>query len=246
MIRGERELLDVVEGALEFADTLRQKLNLHLEVLDFGGSLCPPTVTALSARDRRLNQTFHRDLPPPDPADALTIERYVSLLVERVDAHYRGLSLPRPRIFLEPGRAMTGDAQLLLTSVVTTKRSGETTYAVLDAGINLAESVRSEYHQLLPVNRFGEPATRVHTIVGPICSPGDTLYSAARLPELHPGDSLAIMDAGAYFVPFSTSFSFPRPAIVLIDDGQERLLRRAELFQDLVSYDVPPPLSSSP
>jgi diaminopimelate decarboxylase len=47
------------------------------------------------------------------------------------------------------------------------------------------------------------------------------------------------MDAGAYFVPFSTSFSFPRPGIVLLDEGRESPLRRAERFEDLVAYDVP-------
>jgi diaminopimelate decarboxylase len=237
LIRGERELLEFIEGTLAFTDSLRRELSLELEVIDLGGSLCPPTVAALSAWDRRLNQTFQRTLLAPDIPHALTIERYIALITTRVEAHYRELGLRRPRIFLEPGRAISSDAQFLLASVITTKHTAETTYAVLDAGINLAESVRTEYHQLLPVNRFGEDSTRVHTIVGPICSPGDTLYSAIRLPELHPTDSLAIMDAGAYFIPFSTSFSFPQPAILLIDDGRELLLRRAEQFEDLVAYD---------
>jgi diaminopimelate decarboxylase len=79
--------------------------------------------------------------------------------------------------------------------------------------------------------------TRTYTIVGPICSPVDTLYRAVRLPQLCPGDSLAIMDAGAYFVPFATSFSFPQPAIVMVDDGRCRLIRRAERFEDLVMLD---------
>ena len=79
----------------------------------------------------------------------------------------------------------------------------------------------------------------MHTLVGPICSPGDTLYPALRLPPLVEGDCLAIMDAGAYFVPFSTSFSFPRPAIVMLDNGQATLLRRRETFEDLCSYDGP-------
>jgi diaminopimelate decarboxylase len=48
------------------------------------------------------------------------------------------------------------------------------------------------------------------------------------------------MDAGAYFVPFSTSFSFPRPAIVALDEGVARLLRRRETFDDLRSYDAAP------
>jgi diaminopimelate decarboxylase len=57
------------------------------------------------------------------------------------------------------------------------------------------------------------------------------------LPELAAGDTLLIMDAGAYFVPFSTSFSFPRPAIVAVDNGQVKLLRRAETFDDLLALD---------
>ena len=133
---------------------------------------------------------------------------------------------------------MTANTQMLLASVMTTKDAGDLKFVVLDAGINLAESVRGEYHQLFALNRFGEPARCVHTLVGPICSPGDTLYAAARLPELFPRDSVAIMDAGAYFVPFSTSFSFPRPAIVMVDGDRVETLRRRETFDDLVSRDT--------
>ena len=109
--------------------------------------------------------------------------------------------------------------------------------AVLDAGMNLAESARHEYHQLFPVNKYGAPATHSYALAGPICTPADVLYPAVELPELVPGDSLVIMDAGAYFVPFATSFSFPQPAIVMVDDGEVELLRRAERFADLVALD---------
>jgi diaminopimelate decarboxylase len=77
-------------------------------------------------------------------------------------------------------------------------------------------------------------------VVGPICSPSDTLYEVWRGPELSEGDTVVIMDAGAYFVPFSNAFSFPRPAIVMLDHGQVSLLRRAERFEDLVAYDEAP------
>jgi diaminopimelate decarboxylase len=127
---------------------------------------------------------------------------------------------------------------MLVARVLTTKATQGTTFLVLDAGINLAESARSEYHQLFPVNRCSEPRSDVHTVVGPICSPMDTLYPAVRLPPLAPGDSVVIMDAGAYFVPFSTSFSFPRPAIVSIDGGKPTLIRRRETFEDLELRDV--------
>jgi diaminopimelate decarboxylase len=109
---------------------------------------------------------------------------------------------------------------------------------ILDAGINLAESCRSEYHQVLSIRHDGKSEPRTYTLVGPICTPGDTLRWALRLPELTVGDTLAIMDSGAYFVPFATSFSFPQPAIVMVHERQVTLLRRAETFDDLVSYDT--------
>ncbi len=67
----------------------------------------------------------------------------------------------------------------------------------------------------------------------------------ALLPELEIGDALAITDAGAYFVPFATSFSFPRPAIVMVDGSNVHLLRRAETFEDIIALDrVEQPLTN--
>jgi diaminopimelate decarboxylase len=238
MIRTEGELRWFVGSMLSFAEEVEGRLGRPLEILNFGGSLGLATVAHLEPRDRKLNQALHRDLPLPAAEGVLEIRRYVEVVLELVNAHYERLQRPRPRVFVEPGRAMTGDAQLLLASVLTTKEVDHARFAVLDAGINIAESVRSEFHQVFSVNRVGSSqALRVHTLVGPICSPGDTLYASIRLPELSPGDVLAVMDAGAYFVPFSTSFSFPRPAIVGVEHGDSFLLRRRETFEDLVRND---------
>jgi hypothetical protein len=65
----------------------------------------------------------------------------------------------------------------------------------------------------------------------------DQVYPAWKLPELMPGDGLAIMDTGAYFVAFSSPFSAPRPAIVIVDATGDRLLRRPETSDDLVVLD---------
>jgi len=237
-IRNQPELMAFVSEVLAFVEQLESILPEPLELVNFGGSLGLPTSEHLDYRAKRRNELFHVDIPTPRTSEALTIERYLELLVGAVDERYRQLNKPRPRIFLEPGRALTGNAQLLLTRVLTTKDNAGVTCAILDAGVNLAESVKSEYHQVFAVTRQREARSHVHTLVGPICSPGDTLYPALRLPPLSDGDCLAIMDAGAYFVPFSTSFSFPRPAIVMLDGGNAQLLRRRETFEDLCNYDA--------
>lgn len=238
LIRTLDELHGFVDQVLAFAEELWTKLGIELSMLDLGGSLAIPTVAPLGGSERRLNRTFQRPIPPPRPSSTLSIDSYARAISQRVHAHYSRVGRRVPRIFLEPGRALTGNTQILLSSVITTKASAEgVPFAVLDAGINLAESVQHEYHQLFPVNRYGSPAEQVYALAGPICSPGDVIYPAQALPRLEPGDSLAIMDSGAYLVPFSTSFSFPQPAIVMVENGRDRLLRRAERFEDVASRD---------
>lgn len=239
LIRTLGDLHGFLDQVLAFADQLRDALGIELRMLDLGGSLAIPTVQPLGASERRLNRTLQRPLPPPDPGATLSIDHYAREVARRVHAHYAQAGRPTPRIFLEPGRALTGNTQMLLTRVVTTKDAADgVSFAVLDAGINLAESVQHEYHQLFAVNRYGAEPERVYALAGPICSPGDVIYPAQALPVLRPGDSLAIMDAGAYLVPFSTSFSFPQPAIALIEGGGARLIRRAERFDDLMDREL--------
>jgi diaminopimelate decarboxylase len=239
-LRTEEQLRQLLDETLDLAHVAAERFGFELDILDLGGSLAIPTVQALSSKDKRLNMTFLADLPPPDPGRTLEIRAYVRLVRRLVRAGCQRRGLPVPRIVLEPGRALTGNTQLLLTTVHTLKHaSNAAPYAILDAGINLAQSVQSEFHQVYAATKMHASNYGSYRLAGPICSPGDVLYWGCTLPELAPGDTLAIMDAGAYFVPFATSFSFPQPAIVLVDDGAVRPLRRAERFEDLVLCDDP-------
>ena len=240
MIHDRGTLLWAVGSVLDFVEQLERQHGIALEILNFGGSLATPTVKHDSALDRRLNQTFHRPLPEPDATQSLGIEDYVTCLMQAVRERYARRGRPAPRVFIEPGRSMTGNTQMLIASVISTKQVTDGSFLILDAGINIAESARGEYHKMFAVRGWGEPATETYTVVGPICSPADTLVYAWPCRRLAEGDQLVIMDAGAYFVPFSTSFSFPRPAIVMLDGGREGLLRRAERFEDLIALDTGP------
>lgn len=237
-IRSEEQLAGLLEETLEFAESARQTLGFQLDLLDLGGSLAVPTVTPLGEAEKRMNRTFLADLAPPRPEETLSISAYVRTVRRIVRDHFARLNRKAPRILLEPGRAMTGNTQFLIATVQSIKAGVNTApYAILDAGINLAQTVQSEYHQVFPVTKMHARDKRSYRLAGPICSPGDVLYWAFSLPELEPGDKLLIADAGAYFVPFATSFSFPQPAIVLLDRGEDRLIRRAERFEDLVQLD---------
>ncbi|MFT3912511.1 MAG: alanine racemase [Anaeromyxobacteraceae bacterium] len=239
MQRTREDALQHAREVLALADEARAALGLEPGTLDLGGSLATPTVAPLGALARRLNSALDLDHPPPDPAATLSPRGWVDALLGEVEAHHRRLGRPAPRIVLEPGRALFGDAQLLLASVHAVKDpAAERPWVILDAGINLAECVRGEFHQLYAADRMAEAPGGPQSLVGPMSSPGDLLRASVRLPRLSPGDALAVMDAGAYFVPFASSFSFPRPAIVIVEGGEAALLRRAETFEDLVALDV--------
>lgn len=238
MVRDEQQVDHHVGEILALADRLRSELGIEIPILDFGGSLASRTVVGTSDLDRRLSMTFQVPYSPPDLAATIGIRQYVQAVVRRVEDHYARIGRACPRILFEPGRAMTSDTQVLVASVLSLKNGKpEPGWAILDAGINVAEPLRSEFHQIFPADRMHEPRSLQYRLAGPICSPGDVLAWSAPLPALEVGDAIAIMDSGAYFVPFGTSFSFPQPAIVMLDGAEVRLLRRAEAFEDIIALD---------
>ena len=157
----EPHVLDAfLSSLLAFCDELRSRLGLELEVLDIGGNLACATITPLSPVARRFATTF--GCPPSSRSSGLvlSIEAYVARVMERIEGHYAAAGRPTPRVFLEPGRALTGDSQMLLCRVLSMRDPDPAglTWGVLDAGINAAEAVRNEIHALLPlVLREGEP-----------------------------------------------------------------------------------------
>jgi diaminopimelate decarboxylase len=236
-IRDRGTLAAYVQGIVGLCDSLRAVTGWHPEFLDIGGSLAVPTVAPFPPRQFRLNRAVGTDLLAPKVDDCVSVADASRLAASTVASHFADAGLRVPTVILEPGRAMTGDTQFLLTSVIDVKDDGGLAHAVLDAGINIAEPVRSEYHQLFSVSSPSAPSTTPYRLVGPICTPADVLYNHWRLPQLAPGHVLAVMDSGAYFVPFSTSFSFPKPAIVMQDGDRITTLRARETFADIVALD---------
>jgi diaminopimelate decarboxylase len=236
-IRDGDTMQHYLAGIVEFCDGLRAQTGWHPALLDIGGSLACPTVATIPRRQFRLNRAFGADLLPPDPGGTLGLGEAARMAATLVADHFGPRNLRPPRVVLEPGRALTADTQLLLTTVLDVKDDGELAHAVLDAGINVAEPVPNEFHQLFSVSAPAAPPTRPYRLVGPICTPADVLYNNWRLPHLEPGHVLAIMDSGAYFVPFSTTFSFTKPAIVMQDGADVVLCRRRESFEDVITLD---------
>lgn len=144
----------------------------------------------------------------------------------------------RCHLLLEPGRALVASAGILLARVLYEKRNGGKTFLVVDAGMNdlMRPALYGACHPATAVRRIprGEKRRRVD-IVGPVCETGDSFLSGWPMPELEPGELVALWGAGAYGFALSSNYnSRRRAAEVLVEGRRFRVVRRRESYADLV------------
>jgi diaminopimelate decarboxylase len=145
------------------------------------------------------------------------------------------------RLILEPGRALVGNAGILLTRVLYVKRNRQKNFIVVDAGMNdlMRPTLYGSYHEIIPVR--DHPGDRLQAdVVGPLCETGDFFAQDREMPEVEPGELLAILDAGAYGFVLSSNYNTrPRPAEVLVQGREAELIRPRERLEDLMEGEVP-------
>jgi diaminopimelate decarboxylase len=140
-------------------------------------------------------------------------------------------------IVMEPGRAIVGNAGILVTRALYHKESGEKKFVIVDAGMNdlIRPSLYEAYHDIRPVIQQEKPRTIVADVVGPICESGDFLAKDRELPVVKQGDLLAVMGAGAYGFSMSSNYnSRPRLPEVLVRGSEYYVVRERETYNDLV------------
>jgi diaminopimelate decarboxylase len=189
-----------------------ERLRWRPRVLDLGGG---------------LGVRHNREETLPSVAD------FVRPLVELIP---EGVSL-----ILEPGRSLVGRAGVTLYRVGSVKESGGVTYAAIDGGMsdNPRPQLYGARYEALLANRADELPTGVYRIAGKHCESGDVLIDAAELPEPRPGDVLAVPATGAYTLALGSTYNgVPRPAVVLVADGEARLIRRRETVEDLLGFEA--------
>ncbi|NQT32692.1 MAG: diaminopimelate decarboxylase [Candidatus Omnitrophica bacterium] len=161
---------------------------------------------------------------------ARTAEEFARALVPLIKG--KGLKL-----IMEPGRFIVGNSGILVCKVLYVK-TGATgkKFAIVDAGMSdlIRPSLYEAYHRICPIAER-KAKTFKYDIVGPICESGDYLALDRELPEVLAGDYLSVLGAGAYgYVMASNYNSRPRPAELLMINGEVKVARKAETYKDLV------------
>jgi diaminopimelate decarboxylase len=191
---------------LELAARLQATGRHALEVIDIGGGL----------------GIRYGNEPPMDP------DRFAAAVVPL-------LAPTGYTVYLEPGRFLVGSAGVLVTEVLYRKHSGGKEFIVVDAGMNdlVRPSHYQAYHEIVALEANGRPPLRAD-VVGPVCETGDFLALDREVPDVAPGDHLAVLGAGAYgFVMASNYNSRPRPAEVVVDGERWWVARPRETMDEL-------------
>jgi len=186
---------------------------LQIEHLDLGGG---------------LGIRYSTEKPP-------AAEDYVNALCGQIGRR-------KQRVLIEPGRALVGNAGLLLTRVEYLKHSPHRNFAIVDAAMNdlMRPTLYGAYHEILPVTAKNDGNEKTYQIVGPVCETGDFLGHDREL-ALSEGDLLAVMSAGAYGMSMSSNYNTrTRPTEVMVDGDQFHVIRARETLEQLTAGETIP------
>ena len=207
--------LDAMARVLTLIDRLADA-GIALRHLDIGGGL----------------GIRYRDEEPPAPA------QYVGALLARLRAagtRYADLTLA-----IEPGRAIVGNAGVLLTRVEYLKHTQAKHFAIVDAAMNdlMRPALYDAYHEIVPLSQTASAPAHVYDVVGPVCESGDFL-ARARLLAIAEGDVLALRSAGAYGASMSSNYNTrPRAPEVMVDGATVHLVRQRETVAELYAGEA--------
>jgi diaminopimelate decarboxylase len=206
--------VDALEKVVAFVKELKSA-GMNIRYIDIGGGL----------------GITYKDETPPHPKELA--QAIQPLLKES------GCTL-----VLEPGRAIVGNAGILVTSALYHKDSGEKKFLIVDAGMNdlIRPSLYEAYHEIKPVIEPSPQSSHgVFDVVGPICESGDFLAKERYMPCVQRGDLLAVMSGGAYGFSMSSNYnSRPRVAEVMVRGSEFFVIRERETYNDLIKGEKIP------
>jgi len=205
-----------VQVLMDVAGRVHNEASVTFEFIDFGGGL---------------------GIPYTPEEGLLDIEKFAGEIVGLYKDKLAEHGMDNPTMCIEPGRYIVGDASYLLTQVNTVKQSYRKFLGV-NAGFNtlLRPTMYGSYHHILVADKPEAKAVENIDVAGNVCESGDLFARDRPLPEIHEGDILAIMNAGAYAFSMASHYnSRPLPAEVMVCDGDVDIIRERETFADLFS-----------
>ncbi|MGI6727186.1 MAG: diaminopimelate decarboxylase [Anaerovoracaceae bacterium] len=175
--------------------------------------------------------------PPRKP-----LTYFTDPMMEKLIAFCKEEEIPCPKVVIEPGRWIVGESGITLYRVGTIKTSpAGRTYISVDGGFpdNPRTALYQAKYDVEAIEKINEPKEILATIAGKCCESGDILVWDVMLPKMNRGDLLAVLCTGAYNYSMASNYNrTPRPAVVMVKEGQHRLSVRRETYEDLLEREI--------
>lgn len=173
-----------------------------------------------------------------------SVKTYAALVIETIKRKAEEIKYPLPKIIVEPGRSIVGEAGTTLYSIGSVKDiPGVRKYVAVDGGMtdNPRPALYQARYEAVVANKANAPKAEEVSIAGKCCESGDMLIWDLNVPVVDSGDILAVFCTGAYNYTMSSNYNrLARPAVVFVRDGQADIIVKRETLDDLVSHDVMP------
>ena len=213
--------LDTVDCMLEFVKDIKDKYNYIISDVNLGGGF---GVKYLAAQSE------------------INIDAGVKAVAERVKTRCAELNIKKPKIIFEPGRSIVANAGATLYTVGSNKKiTGYKQYISVDG--SMADNPRFALYEapytVVAANRMNDKPEITADVVGRCCESGDFLQKNVSLPDLKRGDILAFLVTGAYNYSMASHYNrLPKPAMVMIKDGESRIVVKRETYDDLMRNEI--------
>ena len=209
------------EVMLQFFARIRQELGITFSFLNLGGGF-------------GIHYT--------EKDEAIPYEDYMEAVSEAVHRTCKELDLDLPRIYIEPGRSIVGEAGITLYTVGTIKEIPQVrNYVAIDGGMfeNPRYALYQSDYTCLIANKASEPANYIATIAGKCCESGDLIQEHTPIQTPEEGDILAVLSTGAYNYSMASNYNRNlKPACIMVSQGKSRIVIKGETYEDLVRNDI--------
>ena len=171
-----------------------------------------------------------------------TTKEYCEIILNKVDEVCLELGIQKPILTIEPGRSIVGNAGLTLYKIGAIKDIPEVRkYVSVDGGMsdNIRPALYKSSYECGIITKMSEERIDKVTIAGKCCESGDILIEDVMLQKPRTGDTLAVMSTGAYGYSMSSNYNkIPRPAVVMVKDGQSRVIVKRESYEDMIKNEI--------
>ncbi len=212
---------EAVEVMLKLIQEIKEKTDYEINELDLGGGF---------------------GIYYTSEDDPKTAEAFCTAILDKATQVVKTLSIKLPRLIIEPGRSIIGNAGTTLYTVGSIKEiKGVRKYVSVDGGMtdNIRPALYNAVYECAVANKFCDEQLEKVTIAGKCCESGDILITDANIPRVVSGDILAVATTGAYGFSMSSNYNkIPRPAVVLVKDGQARLICKRQSYDDLLQNEI--------